>query len=222
MTIDIVVMKAVNAENDARAAEVRGILDAHGVLGLNMMSSPGSGKTTLLEATFEHLGDKLRFAVVEGDVYTSLDAERIAGHGVPVVQVNTEGSCHMTAHMLLAALPHIDLSTIDVLVIENIGNLICPASFTLGEHLRIACLSTPEGPDKVEKYPRLFSVSQANLITKADLAPLLDFNIETVKDHLAKLNPAAPVMVTSATSGLGIRQWCDWLRQARDKVIQAR
>jgi len=211
MPVDIVVMKAVNAENAARAAEVRAVLNQSGVLGLNLMSSPGSGKTTLLEAMFKHWGEDVRSCVVEGDVFTSIDAERIAKHGVEVIQVNTEGSCHMTAHMLKEILPHLALENTDVLFIENIGNLICPASFDLGEHRRIALISTPEGADKVEKYPKLFSVSHANVISKADLADVLEFDIAAVTKQLKKLNPEAPVFVTSAKTGEGVAEFCEWL-----------
>jgi hydrogenase nickel incorporation protein HypB len=219
MPVDVLIMKAVNAENTARAAEVRAQLDARRILGLNFMSSPGSGKTSLLEATFKRLGGRLRFAVVEGDVYTALDAERIARHGVAAVQINTEGSCHMTAHMLLQALPRLDLATVDVLVIENIGNLICPAGFSLGEHLEVALLSTPEGADKVDKYPRLFAESHVNVITKTDLAPHVDFDVAAVTARLAQLNPAAPVLAVSAKTGAGLDEWCDWLTAQRQAQL---
>lgn len=221
MTIDIVVMKAVNAENAERAAEVRAKLSANNVLALNMMSSPGSGKTTLLEATFRHMAGRLRFAVIEGDVFTSIDAQRIAAHGVQVVQVNTEGSCHMTAHMIEATLPRLDTASIDVLVIENIGNLICPAGFDLGEHRRVACLSTPEGADKPEKYPKLFTISDATLITKVDLARVLGYDLSAVSSQLQRLNPDAPVITTSATDGTGIEKWCNWLAGAHEAVTGA-
>jgi hydrogenase nickel incorporation protein HypB len=211
MPVDILIMKAVNAENTARSVEVRALLDARQILGLNFMSSPGSGKTSLLEATFARLGGRLRFAVVEGDVYTALDAERIAQHGVQALQINTEGSCHMTAHMLLEALPRLDLARIDVLVIENIGNLICPAGFALGEHQKVALLSTAEGADKVDKYPRLFAESQLNVITKTDLAPYVDFDVAAVLAHLQRINPAAPALAVSAKSGAGLEAWCEWL-----------
>lgn len=219
MPVDIVIMKAVNADNAARAAEVRARLDQHRVLGLNLMSSPGSGKTSLLEATLARLGGQLRWAVVEGDVRTALDAERIAKLGVPALQINTEGSCHLTAHMLLEVLPRLPLAELDVLVIENIGNLICPAAFALGEHCRVALLSTPEGADKVEKYPRLFAESSINLITKTDLAPLVDFDIAAVQQSLQQLNPQAPALALSAKTGVGLEPWCDWLRAQRERVL---
>jgi hydrogenase nickel incorporation protein HypB len=212
LAVDIVVMKAVNADNEASAQQVRMKLDAARVTGLNVMSSPGSGKTTLLEATIKRMRGELRFAVIEGDVFTAADAERIAGHGVQVVQLNTEGSCHLTAHMISEVLPRIDLEDVDFLVIENIGNLICPASFSLGEHFKLACLSTPEGTDKPQKYPRLFSISQLNIITKADMAGLAGFDIECASQWLHKLNPTAPVITTSARTGDGMAEWIQWLR----------
>lgn len=212
MPVDIVIMKAVSADNDLHAQHVRERLSSHGVLGLNMMSSPGSGKTALLEATLERMTGELQFGVIEGDVFTANDAERVAKYGVHVVQVNTEGSCHMTAHMIEELLPQFDLSQLDVLVIENIGNLICPTAYDLGEHCRVACLSTTEGPDKVEKYPRLFSISHVNVVTKADLIPHLDFDLEAVRQSLAALNAEAPVIVTSARTGEGLDEWCEWIR----------
>lgn len=214
MPVDIVVMKAVNEQNARHAADVRAALDAACVVGLNVMSAPGSGKTTLLEAVIKRLSGRLRLGVVEGDVFTALDAERIAGQGVPAVQLNTEGSCHLTAHMLKEVLPRFDLAELDLLVIENIGNLICPASFELGEHFRIACLSTPEGMDKVAKYPRMFSITQLNLITKADLAGAVDFDLASVREQLTRLNPTASVIVTSARTGEGMDELCEWLTTA--------
>jgi hydrogenase nickel incorporation protein HypB len=212
--VDIVVMKAVNEDNARHAAAVRALLDQHNTVGFNLMSSPGSGKTSLLEASLERLAGKLACAVVEGDVYTALDAERIARHGVNAIQVNTQGSCHMTAHMLEETLPRLGLNGVEALFIENIGNLICPASFELGEHYRVACLSTAEGADKVEKYPRLFSISHVNVITKADLAPHVDFDIAAVSVKLRQLNSHAPVFRTSIRSGEGLDEWCAWLLSA--------
>lgn len=214
MPIDIVVMKAVNEDNAQHAAAVRQLLDGLNVVAVNLMSSPGSGKTSLLEATIARLAGQLSCAVVEGDVFTALDAERIAKLSVPTVQLNTEGSCHLTAHMLERVIPGLELSGVDLLFIENIGNLICPASFDLGEHYRVACLSTAEGQDKVAKYPKLFGISHANLITKTDLAPHVDFDIATVRDSLRRLNQYAPVFTTSVRTGDGLDEWCEWLCDA--------
>lgn len=218
MTVDIVVMKAVNEDNAKHATVVRGMLDDANVVGVNLMSSPGSGKTTLLEATIAQLGDTLRCGVIEGDVYTALDAERIAKLGIPVLQLNTEGSCHLTAHMLEEVLAGIELERLDVLFVENIGNLICPASFDLGEHYRVALLSTAEGMDKVAKYPKLFGLSHATVVTKADLAPHVDFDVDAVRLQLQQVNPHSPVHVTSAKTGEGIDIWCEWLVSAVQAV----
>jgi hydrogenase nickel incorporation protein HypB len=214
MPVNIVVMKAINADNTQHASAVREMLDKMNVVGVNLMSSPGSGKTSLLEATITQLRGMLNCAVVEGDVFTALDAERMAKLGVPTVQVNTEGSCHMTAHMLEQVIPALDLTAVDLLFIENIGNLICPASFELGEHYRVACLSTAEGADKVAKYPKLFGITHANLVTKLDLAPHVDFDLAAVRAGMRALNPHAPVLALSARSGEGIDEWCEWLYDA--------
>lgn len=219
MPVDVVVMKAVNEENAARAAEVRALLDEKHVLGVNLMSSPGSGKTTLLEAMLERCRDRLSFTVIEADVQGVLDAERIARHGVSTIQINTEGSCHMTAHMVLEVLPKMDLDGTDVLIIENIGNLICPASFELGEHVRVGLLSVPEGEDKPDKYPKLFSTTHANVITKSDLAPHVDFDVPRVMSKLKRLNPSAPVIVTSAKTGDGLDSCSKYLRRALTRWV---
>ncbi len=214
MPVDIVVMKAVNDDNAQHAATVRGMLDGLNVVGVNLMSSPGSGKTALLEATIARLRGTLNCAVIEGDVFTALDAERMARLGVPTVQLNTEGSCHMTAHMIERVIPTLDLAGVDLLFIENIGNLICPASFELGEHYRVACLSTAEGGDKVAKYPKLFGLTHANVVTKTDLAPYVDFDLSAVRAGMQALNPHAPVLETSARTGEGLEAWCEWLYDA--------
>jgi hydrogenase nickel incorporation protein HypB len=218
LPVDIVVMKAMNEDNAKHALAVREMLDAADTVCINMMSSPGSGKTALLEAVITHLHGELRCAVVEGDVFTALDAERIAKLGVPALQLNTEGSCHLTAHMLERVVPSLNLDEIDLLFIENIGNLICPASFDLGEHFRMACLSTSEGMDKVSKYPKLFGISHANVITKADLAPYVDFDMEIVRDLLLRNNQHAPVFATSIKSGEGVDDLCEWLVSAVQAV----
>ena len=156
-------------------------LDAAGVFGLNVVGSPGAGKTTLLEALFAHLKGRLRPAVIEGDIAGSIDAERMEKIGVPVVQINTDGACHLDANMVAAAGKELDLRPIDLLVIENVGNLVCTAGFDLGEHLRIVVLSTSEGDDKAVKYPAIFQGSDALVITKIDLLPYLNFNVAA--DH---------------------------------------
>ena len=177
----IVAAKKILKANDQLAAENRRQLESAGVFGVNVVGSPGAGKTTLLEALFSHLKGRLRPAVIEGDIAGSIDAERIERIGVPVVQVNTDGACHLDANMIAIAAQELDFRAIDLLVIENVGNLVCTAGFDLGEHLRIVVLSTSEGDDKAVKYPAIFQGSDALFITKMDLLPLLELSART--DH---------------------------------------
>ena len=209
------VMSNLLAENDALAAHNREHFDAHGVLVINLMSSPGAGKTALLERTVEALGAKLRFAVIEGDLATENDAQRIRAKGVPAVQITTGSACHLDAHMVHHALDALPLAGLDVLFIENVGNLVCPASFDLGQHLDVALLSVPEGDDKPQKYPVLFRTADALLITKTDLLPLLpEFEPQRAQASLRALASDAPVLHVSSRSREGIRAWCVWLEAA--------
>jgi hydrogenase nickel incorporation protein HypB len=178
------------------------------------MSSPGSGKTSLLEATIRALGDELRIGVVEGDLETENDAQRIRAQGVPAVQITTGTACHLDAHMVHRALHEIDLDQLDILFIENVGNLVCPASFDLGQHANVTLLSVTEGDDKPAKYPVIFRGADSVLITKADLLPFLDdFAPEQATARVRALANAAPVQVLSAKTGDGLEGWLDWLRQ---------
>ena len=211
---DIIIMKAVSADNQAHADKVREALDANGVVGLNFVSSPGAGKTTLLERTIRDNPD-LRFAVIEGDVFTSRDAKRIEDVGAPSIQLNTEGSCHLTAHMVEAVLPRLNLKELDILVVENIGNLICPAGYPLGEHKRVTLLSTPEGSDKVRKYPLAFAESDVVLITKNDIAAAVNFDYQIVLDDLKAINPEVDPWPMSVVSGEGLDKWYEWLRSLK-------
>ena len=186
--VEIVVMKAVAADNQAHADSVRKMLDKHRVIALNLVSSPGAGKTTLLERTIRDNPD-LKIAVIEGDIFTDRDAARIEATGAPSIQLNTEGSCHLTAAMIQTVLPKLDLPSLHFVVIENIGNLICPAGFPLGEHKRVTLLSTPEGSDKVQKYPLAFSTADVVLITKNDIAQAVSFDLSTVLKDLSGINP---------------------------------
>jgi len=207
------VMRAVNEENDLIANEVRTVLNDYGVLALNLMSSPGSGKTSLLESTLAAMRDEMRFAVIVGDLFTMKDAERIDVLGVPVVQINTEGSCHLTANMIRETLSEFDLEAVDCLFIENVGNLVCPSSFDLGEDYRVAILSTPEGNDKIEKYPKMFRMAHVNLITKTDLSEAVDFDLADAQAKMHLLNPDAPVFQISTKTGLGMEDWYTWVRR---------
>jgi len=209
----IVAAKKILKANDQLAAENRARLDGAGVFGLNIVGSPGSGKTTLLEALAAEWKGRLRPAVIEGDIAGSIDAERIEKIGVPVVQVNTDGACHLDANMIAIAGHELDLREIDLLAIENVGNLVCTAGFDLGEHLRIVILSTSEGDDKAVKYPAIFQGSGALLVTKIDLLPHTNFRLERITADMKRLAPSAPVFAVSALRGDGIGAAADWLAQ---------
>ena len=202
--------------NDHQAAHNREHFSEHGVLAINLMSSPGAGKTALLEATIEAFGDKLRIAVIEGDLETENDAERIRAKGVPAIQISTGSACHLDAHMVHGALHDLDLQDIDILFIENVGNLVCPASFDLGQHFNVALLSTPEGHDKPEKYPVMFRAADLVLITKSDLLAVLDdFDPAEALRCLRQLASTAPMLDLSAKTGDGMHKWVDWVEEAR-------
>jgi hydrogenase nickel incorporation protein HypB len=208
------VLQDLLSENDHQAAHNRQHLDAHGILAVNLMSSPGSGKTALLEATIDALGGDYRIGVIEGDLETENDAERIRGKGVPAVQINTGSACHLDAHMLHKALHQIDMAAIDILFIENVGNLVCPASFDLGQHRNAVLLSVTEGDDKPAKYPVMFRAADLLLITKSDLLlHLPEFQPQRAADALRNLASEVPVHTLSIKSGEGLQPWCDWLRQ---------
>lgn len=209
----IVAAKSILRANDLLAEENREKLDRAGVFALNVVGSPGAGKTTLIEAMIRHWGSTLRPAVVEGDVAGSIDAERMERLGVPVVQINTEGACHLDANMIGSALGAFDLSAIDLLIIENVGNLVCTAGFDLGEHARLLVLSTSEGDDKAVKYPAIFQGSDALVITKRDLIDVVDFNPQRIRRDLERLNPRAEVFEVAARQGTGIPELCRWLAE---------
>jgi hydrogenase nickel incorporation protein HypB len=202
--------------NDHQAAHNREHFSEHGVLAINLMSSPGAGKTALLEATIEAFGDKYRIAVIEGDLETENDAERIRAKGVPAVQISTGSACHLDAHMVHGALHDLDLQDIDILFIENVGNLVCPASFDLGQHFNVALLSTPEGDDKPAKYPVMFRAADLVLITKSDLLAVLDdFDPDEALRCLRQLASSAPMLNLSAKTGDGMHNWVNWVEEAR-------
>ena len=211
----IELLQGLLAANDRLAAHNRAHFDAHGVLAINLMSSPGAGKTALLERTVEALGARLRMAVIEGDLATENDAQRIRAKGIPAVQITTGNACHLDARMVHRALDSLVLEGLDVLFIENVGNLVCPASFDLGQHLDVTLLSVPEGDDKPQKYPVMFRAADLLLITKTDLLEWLpEFEPARAEANLRALASAAPVVAVSARTPAGIGPWCAWLEAA--------
>jgi hydrogenase nickel incorporation protein HypB len=209
----IPVITSILAYNDAVARDVRQAVGPR-VLTLNLISSPGAGKTTLVERTAAALAGELRLAVIEGDLATTLDAARVAAHGVPVVQINTEGGCHLEARQIVAALPELPLAELDVLIIENVGNLVCPTEFDLGEDAKVALVSLPEGDDKPLKYPGIFLAARAVIINKIDLAPYLPADIERLQQGITTINPDARVFSMSCLTGVGLADWLAWIRAA--------
>jgi len=213
------VMRALLHDNDHQAAHNRAHFAAAGTFVVNLMSSPGAGKTSLLEATIRALRGRLSVAVIEGDLETENDARRIRALGAPAVQITTGNACHLDASMVHAALHALDLAPIDVLFIENVGNLVCPAGFDLGQHRNVVLLSVTEGDDKPEKYPVMFRAADLLAVTKTDLlAAVGDFEPARATRHLRALANAAPVLEISARSGAGLNGWIDWLveQRARD------
>ena len=202
--------------NDTIAAENRALLKAHNVLEVNIMGSPGSGKTAILERTLGALGP-LRMGVIEGDITTTADAERLVRFGVPIVQINTEafgGDCHLAAHVIKKALASFDLSALDLLFVENVGNLVCPAEFEIGEDRKVVVLSITEGEDKPLKYPLMFRVCHAVLVSKMDLVPHLDVDIAKLRTNIHAVNPKLEIIELSAKTGQGVDEWVAWLRAA--------
>ncbi|MBA4321883.1 MAG: hydrogenase accessory protein HypB, partial [Odoribacter sp.] len=197
--------------NQNKANEVREILRGQKILMINIISSPGAGKTTLLERTCEELGAKYRLAVVEGDITTDRDAQRLKKYNIPIVVINTEGGCHLDSHSISKVLGEFDLKNIDILFVENVGNLICPSQFDLGEEFKIAVVSTTEGDDKPGKYPMLFREAKAVLLNKTDLIPYTNFNFDNFRTDLYKINPQIPLFEVSCTRGDGLKEWFDWL-----------
>ncbi len=206
------VLEGLLKANDHQAEHNREHFERHGVLAVNLMSSPGAGKTSLLEATIEALGSDKRIAVIEGDLDTENDAERIRKKGVPAIQISTGSACHLDAHMVHSALHELELDDVDIVFIENVGNLVCPASFDLGQHLNVALLSTPEGDDKPAKYPVMFRAADLVLITKSDLLAVLDdFDPAAAGECVRQLASDAPLMTLSSKSREGFDGWLDWL-----------
>ena len=215
-TREIKIVRKVLDVNDTIAHQNRELFREKGVFVINVMSSPGSGKTAILVKTLSHIAPKIRCAVIVGDICTSNDADRLAGSGAPVVQVNTDafgGDCHLAAHVIKTAVDNFNLDDIDLLIVENIGNLVCPAEFDMGENLRIVVLSVTEGEDKPLKYPLMFRVCDAALLNKIDLLPYLDYDREAAVQNILQVNPQMPVFEISARTEEGFESWISWLTQ---------
>lgn len=207
----IQVIENITKANDQIAAQNRRLLDAHQIMAVNLMASPGAGKTSLLMRTIEAVRSRLRVAAIEGDTASQIDAERVATAGIPVIQINTGGGCRLDASMVQPALEQLPLSEIDLLLIENVGNLVCPAGLALGEHVNVVISSLPEGDDKPLKYPNIFVHVDAVIINKIDLQPWLDFDILEFRQRVQGLNPRARFFQVSCKTGEGIAEWADWL-----------
>lgn len=204
-------MKNILGMNDEIAAQNRKLFAERGVVVMNLMGSPGSGKTTLLEQTLTRLADKIKIAVIEGDLFTAKDAERIERAGVDVIQINTAGGCHLDAPMIQKACTSLDLGATDLLIVENVGNLVCPAEFDIGENFKAVVLSITEGDDKPLKYPLIFKESAATVLNKIDLLPFTNFNLQAAREDLTTLHPSIKIFETSCTNGAGLDAWTAWL-----------
>jgi hydrogenase nickel incorporation protein HypB len=213
------VVERILSANDRIALDNRALLDQHAVLAVNVMASPGAGKTSLILGSIAALRDRLRIGVVEGDVAGRVDADKVAETGTPVVQINTGGGCHLDAPQVQSALRQLPLDTIDLLFIENVGNLICPTGFALGEHVNMMIAHVPEGDDKPIKYPGMFAAVDAVVLNKIDLMPYLDFDLEAFSTAVRALNARAPLFQTSCKTGEGLQDWVDWLLARRHEFI---
>lgn len=210
----IKIERKVLAKNDAIASEIRSKFEENGIFAINMVSSPGSGKTSLVEKVIEYFSGRVNISVIEGDVQTDLDAQRVSAYNVPVVQIITNGGCHLEANLVNDSLKNLDLVQTDLLIIENVGNLVCPAGYDLGEDMKVVVISVTEGDDKPLKYPKMFINSKVLVINKIDLLPYVNCNIEQLKQNALKINPALKVFEVSCTSGEGVGKFCDFLESS--------
>ena len=217
--MDIEVLEGIFDANEKIARENEALFRDNGVLAMNLMASPGAGKTSLIANTLQLLKGRLRIGVIEGDIASSVDAEKLKVYEIPVVQINTGGACHLDAIMIRQALDHIDLGPLDLLIIENVGNLVCPAEFKLGESLRSMILSVAEGHDKPLKYPLMFSDSDVLVVNKTDLIGLSDFDMAELRDTVIRMNPDIIIFEVSCRTGDGLQVWADWLeKRARQSI----
>jgi hydrogenase nickel incorporation protein HypB len=217
----IQVLKDITSANDAIADQNQQLLDSHGVLALNVMSSPGAGKTSLILNTIARLRNKLGIAVIEGDIASKVDADKIDKEGIPVVQINTGGGCSLEATMVSSALPRLPLEKTKVLFIENVGNLVCPATFALGEHRKLVIASIPEGDDKPTKYPLMYVEADVVIINKMDLLAYVDFDLANFRKVIKGLNPEVKIFEVSCKNGEGLDSWCSWLEKEAKEADNA-
>jgi hydrogenase nickel incorporation protein HypB len=209
--IKVPVVQNILDANERLAALNRERFDKAGIYAINLMSSPGAGKTSLLEKTIDGLAGRLKMAVIEGDLQTAYDAERIQKKGVQAVQINTDGGCHLDGNMIQIAMDSLDLTDVDLLVIENVGNLVCPAEFNLGEHDKVTILSVTEGDDKPTKYPLMFQIASVLLVNKIDLLPYVNCSLEAIRERARQLNARQHIFEISCRTGEGLNPWIDWL-----------
>jgi hydrogenase nickel incorporation protein HypB len=207
----VTVLQNIMNANDQMALDNQKLLDNHKITAINIMSSPGAGKTTLLLETIKRLKSRVRIAVIEADIASSIDADKISQEGVPAIQINTGGQCHIDANMVKSALDQLALANLDLIFVENVGNLICPADFKIGTHLNVMLLSVPEGHDKPYKYPLIFTTSQAVIISKIDYLPMSDFDMKIFREVVSGMNPQARILALSARNGQGIAEWIQWV-----------
>jgi hydrogenase nickel incorporation protein HypB len=219
MTVKVLTIKEdILGANDEKARSNQKLLDKHKILMINVMSSPGAGKTSMILQTISQLKDKVRFGVIEGDIASTIDADKVSRQDIPVVQINTAGACHLDANMIEKGLNNLPLDKIDVLLVENVGNLVCTAEFNLGEHKRVMLLSVPEGDDKPFKYPLMFVQADIVLVSKCDVAPYFDFNLDGFTKAVNGLNPKAIIFPISSKTGEGLAAWLTWLKEEVKKV----
>jgi hydrogenase nickel incorporation protein HypB len=217
--MDIEVLEGIYDANEKIARENEVLFKENNVFAMNLMASPGAGKTSLIANTLKLLKERLRIGVIEGDIASSVDAEKLKSFDIPVVQINTGGACHLDANMIRQALDHMDLGVLDLLIIENVGNLVCPAEFKLGEALRTMILSVAEGHDKPLKYPLMFTDSQVLVVNKTDLIGMGDFEMEELRRTVQHMNPGIIIFELSCRTGEGLQEWADWLEeQAREFI----
>ena len=217
----ISVVRNILEANERIADLNRALFNESGLFVINLMSSPGAGKTTLLEKTIDALKDTFRIGVIEGDIQSSQDAERIASKGIPAVQINTGGACHLDGNMIRETFGEFDFKEMDLLIVENVGNLVCPAEFKVGEDMKIMILSVTEGDDKPAKYPLMFHESKVLLINKIDLLPYVDCSVEKIREEALKINPEMIIFELSCKTGEGLQAWVDWLRERATPGLKA-